>query len=191
MYMSRFTPPIEPGMLPTARAITTFRRTVPFFRCIRLAGILVKKLNSASEPTAIIGGTLRPKISTGSSNTPPPTPLNPIRMPTTKPTTILASRSMSGPLFRLCCRSVYSDEAFPLKVQDNFLCGFLGRQLASVNRYLSIRRSFIGIGNARELLENSRARFRIEPLAVALLADFHRGRDVHENKAAERLNHLA
>ena len=47
---------MEPGMLPTASAITTLRRTVPFLRCSRLAGIFVKKLNSASEPTAMIGG---------------------------------------------------------------------------------------------------------------------------------------
>ena len=59
--MSKFTPPIEPGMLPSDRAITTFLRTVPFFRCIRLAGIFVKKLNSASEPTAMIGGTVQAK----------------------------------------------------------------------------------------------------------------------------------
>jgi hypothetical protein len=31
-------------MLPTARAITTLRRTLPFLRCRRLAGILVKEI---------------------------------------------------------------------------------------------------------------------------------------------------
>src|SRR5271169_3564737 len=62
MYISSLTPPMEPGMLPTASAMTTLRRTVPFVRCKRPAGIFVKKLNSASEPTATIGGTLRPKI---------------------------------------------------------------------------------------------------------------------------------
>ena len=50
MCISNFTPQIEPGTLPSARASTTLRRTVPFFRCNRPAGIFVKKLNSASEP---------------------------------------------------------------------------------------------------------------------------------------------
>ena len=94
MCISNFTPAMEPGTLPRARASTTFRRTVPFFRCIRLAGIFVKKLKSASEPTATMGGTLSPKISTGSSSTPPPTPLIPMRMPTINPITIF-SRSSS------------------------------------------------------------------------------------------------
>ena len=80
-------------MLPMARAITTLRRTVPFLRCNRLAGIFVKKLNSASEPTAMIAGTFNPKIRMGSSRTPPPTPLMPMRTPTTKPTRILAASS--------------------------------------------------------------------------------------------------
>ena len=41
-------------MLPTDSASTTFLRTVPFHKCIILAGILVKKLNTASLPTAVI-----------------------------------------------------------------------------------------------------------------------------------------
>src|ERR1039458_2197160 len=93
MCISSFTPPTEPGILPTASANTTLRRTVPFFRCNRPAGIFVKKLNSASEPTATRAGTFRPKIRIGSSRTPPPTPLMPISTPTKKPTRILAASS--------------------------------------------------------------------------------------------------
>ena len=80
-------------MLPAARAKTTFLRTVPLRKCMMLAGILVKKLNIASLPTAIIGGMRRPKMSMGSSNTPPPSPVNPISVPTMKPISIFASNN--------------------------------------------------------------------------------------------------
>src|ERR1700731_2433496 len=102
-----------------------------------LAPILVTKLNSASEPTARIGGTPKPKIRIGSSKTPPPNPVIPIRAPTPKPTRLLISKSMTLPasanhsfvgpqpesLDRLrCC----SDKTFSLQMQDNFLSGFFG-----------------------------------------------------------------
>ena len=45
----------------TPSAMPTFYRTVPFTRCIRLAGTLVKKLNSASEPTATTADTFKPR----------------------------------------------------------------------------------------------------------------------------------
>ena len=91
MCMSSFTPTIEPGTLPSGqRQHDLARAPCPFFRCTMLAGILVKKLKSASEPTAMIAGTLKPKIRMGSSRTPPPTPVRPIRMPTTKPIRILS-----------------------------------------------------------------------------------------------------
>src|SRR5580765_6106283 len=193
MYMSRFTPPMEPGTLPTASAMTTFRRTVPLFRCIRLAGIFVKKLNRASDPTAIIGGTRSPKISTGSSNTPPPTPLNPIRMPTTKPTTTLASRSMCNPpsyyaVLRNC--SVHSDEALALKVQNNFLRRFFWRQIPGVDGHFRISWRFVWIRDAGELLENSRSGLCVKSLAVPLLADIHGSRDMNENEPSVRFDHL-
>src|SRR5215472_6981661 len=190
MYISSFTPTIEPGMLPQANAKTTFRRTVSFFKCIRLAGILVKKLNSASEPTATIAGTRKPKISTGSNNTPPPTPLIPIKTPTTKPTRILsASSDMFSPVL-LRCGSVYSDEALALQVQNNFLGGFFGRQLASVNCHFRIWRNFVGIGDPGEFLEDASSCFGIQALAVALLADLDRGCDVNQDEATVRFDHL-
>src|SRR5258708_3537956 len=97
-----------------------------------LAPILVTKLNSASEPTARIGGTPKPKIRIGSSKTPPPSPVIPMRVPTPKPTRLLISKSMQVPAQplvippgetsdRLRCRS---DEAFPLQMQDDFLRRF-------------------------------------------------------------------
>src|SRR5579863_5609672 len=180
---------MEPGMLPTASARTTLRRTVPFLRCNRPAGILVKKLNSASEPTATIAGTLRPKISTGSRRTPPPTPVRPMRTPTTKPTRIFAaSKGIAGSLnqflaslnphpstslrasflaqrtrekwgtlyyfyyFPLLCSAIYSDEAFALQVQYNFLGGFLGGQFAGVEGHVRICGDFIRIGDSSEFL---------------------------------------
>src|SRR5215472_7216702 len=181
---------MEPGTLPHPRASTTLRRTVPFFRCKRLAGILVKKLNIASEPTATIGGYPRPKISTGSSNTPPPTPLIPIRIPTTKPTKILVASSgiVLVPLLRR--GSVYSDEAFTLEVQNNFLSRFLGRQFPSVDCNLGIRRSFIGIRDPGEFLQNAGASLGIQALAVTLLADFYRSCDVHKDESSIGLDQL-
>jgi hypothetical protein len=77
-------------MLPAASASTTLRRTVPLLKWTALDGILVRKLNSASDPTAMIGGTRSPKISRGSSRTPPPRPVNPIRVPTIRPIRILS-----------------------------------------------------------------------------------------------------
>src|SRR5579863_4724131 len=196
MCISNFTPVIDPGMLPIPRATTTLPRTVPFFKCRRLAGILVKKLKSASEPTATIAGTRRPKISTGSRRTPPPTPLSPMRIPTTKPTAILAaSNSMIyslPPRPRLLSRgSVYSDEALAFQMQNDFLRGFLGRKFPGVDRHFGIGGSFIGIGDPSELLEDAGAGLGVQALAVTLLADFDRSRDVHQDEASVGLDHLA
>src|SRR5215469_5789410 len=178
-------------MLPQASAKTTFRRTVSFFKCIKLAGIFVKKLNSASEPTATIAGTRNPKISTGSSNTPPPTPLIPIKTPTTKPTRILsASSDMFSPVL-LRCSSVYSDEAFAFQVQNNFLGRLLGRQLASVNCHFRIRRNLVRIRDPREFLQDASAGLGIQAFAVTLLANLHRSRDVNQNEASVRFDQLA
>src|SRR6202171_6364441 len=155
MWVSRATPQIEPGMLPTASAITTLRRTVPFFRCKSPAGILVKKLKSASDPTAMIAGTFRPKISTGSSRTPPPTPVRPMRTPTTKPTRILIAIKFIATTLALLSGSRDADEAFAFQVQNDFLGCFLGRQLAGIDGYLSVGRNLIGIRDTGELLEDS------------------------------------
>src|SRR5207253_9149863 len=56
---SKPTPTIEPGLLPVASAITTLRRTVPFRKCIQPLPTLVMDLNTGSDPTAKIGGTVR------------------------------------------------------------------------------------------------------------------------------------
>src|SRR4030081_3235219 len=131
-------------MLPTASAITTLRRTVPFFKCRSPAGILLKKLKSASDPTAMIAGTFRPKISTGSSRTPPPTPVRPIRTPTTKPTRILIAIKFIATKLALLSGSGDADEAFAFQVQNDLLGCFLRRPLAGVNGHLSVGRNFVG-----------------------------------------------
>ena len=147
-------------MLPTAMANTTFRRTVPLRRCRMLAGILVRKLKSASDPTAMMAGTRRPKMSVGSSKTPPPSPVKPISIPTPKPIRIFASTSSMGLVLSsrfsvltmpvlvsrrdlLLLRtenrelrtlflaiSVNSDEAFAFQVQNDGLRRFFGIQFA-------------------------------------------------------------
>src|ERR1700738_420215 len=143
MWVSRATPQTEPGMLPTARAITTLRRTVPFFRCKSPAGILVKKLKSASDPTAMIAGTFRPKISTGSSRTPPPTPVRPMRTPTTKPTRILIAIKFIATTLALLTGPRAAEEAFAFQVQIDFPGCYLGRQLAGIDGHLSVGRNFV------------------------------------------------
>src|ERR1700693_958225 len=173
-------------MLPHASAITTFPRTVSFFKCNRPAGIFVKKLNSASEPTAMIGGTFNPKIRTGSSRTPPPTPVMPMSTPTTNPTRILAA-SKGINRSALVSRPVHPDEAFSLQVQDDFLGGFFGRQVGGVDRDFGVRRSFVRIGDPREFLQNARACLGIKPLSVALFADLNRRGNVHQDETPERL----
>src|SRR5215469_5897357 len=232
MCISSFTPPIEPGTLPRASAATTCRRTVPFFRCMRLAGILVKKLNTASEPTANSGLTLSPKMRTGSSNTPPPTPVKPMRMPTIKPTKILnGNKGMVDLIWTLAnfgvdllsfraeqnCRwlsailpgrvpdfhfetttrsslrrpSIHADKPFPLEMQNDLLRRFLGRQVGRVDRYLRIGRRFVRIGDSGELLNHAGACLGIQPLAIALFADFNRSRHVHQDESAIGIDQLS
>src|ERR1700686_4591717 len=86
---------------------------------------------------------------------------------------------------------VYSDEAFALQVQNNFLCRFFGGQFASIDGYVGIRWRFVGIRDSREFLKNARPRLGIESLAVALFAHFHRGGDVYKDEAAIGLDQLA
>src|SRR3984885_9894719 len=165
-----------------------------------LAPILVRKLNSASEPTARIGGTPKPKIRIGSSKTPPPTPVIPMRVPTPKPTRLLISRSMTITAFAslslvgvgqsLSRFRGRSDEAFPLQVQNDLLrCLFWGK-LTCVNGDFGVGRNFVRIRDAGEFLENSRARFGIQAFGVAFLADIDRSGNVHKKDPAVRLNHL-
>ena len=51
--------------------------------------------------------------------------------------------------------------------------------------------SFVRVGDAGEFLQNAGPRLGIKPLAVALLADFDRGGNVHQNESAVRLDQLA
>src|ERR1022692_4302221 len=162
-----------------------------------LAPILVTKLKSASEPTARMGCTPKPKIRIGSSRTPPPSPVIPMRVPTPKPTRLLISRSMNVPaslssffrsgLNRLRRRS---DEAFPFQVQENFLRGLFGGQVTGIDGDFGVGRNFIRIRDAREFLENSRARLGVQAFAITLFADFHGGGDVHQNEPSVGLNQL-
>src|SRR5216683_7596847 len=191
MWVSKATPQTEPGMLPAASAITTLRRTVPFFRCKSPAGILVKKLKSASDPTAMIAGTFRPKISTGSSRTPPPTPVRPMRMPTTKPTRILTAISVIATKYVLLPGSGNADEAFAFQVQNDLLGCFLRRPLARIDNNLSVGRNFVGVRDTRELLEDSSSSLGVQALPIALLADFDRSGDVNQDEPPVRLHHLA
>src|SRR5580658_2568129 len=199
-------------MLPTAIAATTFLRTVPLRKCMMLAGILVKKLKSASLPTAMMAGMRRPKMSMGSSNTPPPSPVSPISVPTMKPIRIFASKSsmpsfdsFSLPKFWSKTKTrlqtprhrelaspvaVRADEAFALEVQKDGLRRFLGAQLGSVNHHFGVAWRLVRIRDAGEFLDNAGASFGVKAFPVALFTDFDRGSRVHQYKPAERFNHL-
>src|SRR5277367_785029 len=185
-------------MLPEARATTTLRRTVPLLRWTQLEPILVTKLKRASESTAIIGGTLRKKIRTGSKSTPPPTPVIPIRVPTTKPIKTF-SMSITNPI--QLCRDLFAprsgrvsvdpDESLTLQMQNDLLRCLFGTEFGRIDHNLGIRGLFVRVRNARELLENASASLGIQTLTVALFTGLHRGRDVNQNEAAAGLNHAA
>src|SRR5439155_8769796 len=176
-------------MLPVASAITTLRRTVTFRKCIQPLPILVMKLKTASDPTAKIGGTLRPKISTGSRSTPPPRPVIPIRVPTTRPIRILAAISIQ--LLSRGRSGVNANESLALQMQDDLLGGFFGRQIRGVDDYFRVFRLLIRVWNTCELLDNAGTRLGVKTLAIALLTGFEPGRDVHQNESSERFDHTA
>src|SRR6202043_3819773 len=178
-------------MLPTAIASTTFFRTVPFHKCMMLAGIFVKKLNSASLPTAMIAGMCRPKMSMGSSNTPPPRPVKPISVPTMNPISTLSSKN-SMPSFDLMSSqfpssrfsvnqnqvkelrtgnrelgtslpvAVGADKALALEVQNNGLRRFLGAQLGGVNHDFGVGWRLVRIRDAGEFLDDAGASFSVQ-----------------------------
>src|SRR5215475_6953224 len=131
----------------------------------------------------MMAGTRNTKISKGRRSTPPPRPVSPISVPTPKPIRILIAisiskerrararltRSRSGRLL------AGSDKSLAFEMQNNFLRCLFRAEFRGIDRHFGVRGRFIGIGNAGELFHNTRSRFRIKPLAVALLAGFDRG----------------
>src|SRR5581483_8540741 len=159
------TPRIEPGMLPAASARTTLRRTVPLFRCTMPEPILVTRLKTASDPTGTIAGTFRPKIRRGSRSTPPPSPVIPIRVPTTKPIVTLSAMSMTE--FAVAdlsrgCGGVRCDKSFPLQVKNDFLGSFFRGKVCGVDHHLGVLRFLVRIRNASELFQDTGARFGVQ-----------------------------
>src|SRR5690606_11242962 len=63
--------------------------------------------------------------------------------------------------------------------------------LARVDAKLRRFGRLVRIADAREFLDHAGARLRVKALAVAFLADFERGRDVHFDETTRRLDHLA
>src|ERR1700722_3948171 len=110
--------------------------------------------------------------------TPPPTPVSPIRTPTTKPTRILSAITALLRMLLLLARSlgsstVYANKALALQVQNDFLRRFFGREVASIDGVLGIGPTFVRIREAGQLLQVSCPRLGINSLSVALLADLH------------------
>src|SRR5690606_25138968 len=65
------------------------------------------------------------------------------------------------------------------------------RELRRVDPHLGVLGLLVRIADAREVLDDARARLRVEALAIAPLANLERRRDVDLEEAAERLDHLA
>src|SRR5271165_3270343 len=199
-------------------ASTTFLRTVPLIKWMMVAGILVKKLHMASLPTAMIGGMCNPKMSRGSSSTPPPRPVIPISVPTVKPISIFSSKN-SMPSFEsvlssrfpvlsktnrvktlrtrdrteycLLSVAVGSDKALALKVQNDGLRRFLGAQFGRVNHDFGISGRLVGVRDAGKFLNNAGASLGVQAFAIALFTDINGSGGVHQYETAKRFDHLA
>src|SRR5512142_1197961 len=119
--------------------------------------ILLMKLMTASLPMALMGGTCRPKMSSGRSKAPPPIPVNPTRVPTMNPIPILSRiRGMVVPAATaaLCGTDELADadESFALQVKNNFLRRFFRREVRGVDHDIGIGGGLVRIGNSGELL---------------------------------------
>src|SRR5664279_6284286 len=79
---------------------------------------------------------------------------------------------------------VGTDVVFPFQPENDLLCRLLRAELPSVDDELSVRGGLIRVADAGELLEHTGPRLGIEALAVSLLADLQRRRDVNEDEAA-------
>src|SRR5262245_34070232 len=93
------------------------------------------------------------------------------------------------------CRSwlrsaaVDSDKAFAFQMQNDLLSCLLGRQLPCVYSNFSVGRLFVRIGYSGKFLQDPGAGLGVQAFSVALLADFHWSRKVHQNKADKWVNH--
>jgi len=69
--------------------------------------------------------------------------------------------------------------------RDRFVAGDRGR----VDRQVGVVRHLVGVGDPRERADDPGPRLRVQPLAIARLAHFKRGRDVHEHEVAHLRDH--
>src|SRR6202140_5067629 len=86
--------------------------------------------------------------------------------------------------------AVSSHEAFALEVQNDGLRRFLGAQLGGVDYDFGIGRRLIRIGDAGEFLYDAGASLGVQPFSIALLTNIDGRSRMHQNEAAERLDHL-
>src|SRR5215471_7880448 len=84
--------------------------------------------------------------------------------------------------------AVDSDETFAFQVQNNLLSCLLWRQLTRVYSDFGVGRFFVRIRYSCKFLQDTGAGFGVQTFSVALLADFHWCRKVHQNKAAKWVN---
>ena len=133
-------------------------------------------------------------MSSGSSRTPPPTPVIPIRVPTTKPIRILSSDFhvcvrgcpfQRSKLHTLCGLVVGADEAFAFEVQDDLLRGFFWCQFGGIDDNFGVLGLLVRIRDTSELLKDAGAGLGVQTFTVALFAGFNRRGNVDKNEPAK------
>src|SRR5579872_3455494 len=156
------------------------------------------QLLTASDPTATIGGTPRPKMRMGRRRIPPPTPVIPTSVPTTSPIKIFAVTKdidhvqNSTDLLRFGVRTlaIQADEGLVFQILENLLSSFLWTQFRCIKSKFGIGGVFIWIGYPCELLHQSRPCLGVQPLPVSSLANFERGGHMNEHEPAISFDHL-
>lgn len=78
-----------------------------------------------------------------------------------------------------------------LQLQKDLLHGLVRFDVGGINPQLGCLRLFVGVRYPGELLDDSLARFLVQPLAVALFAHFQRGGYVDFDEAAVGFDHVA
>ena len=127
MCISSLTPPIDPGMLPTASASTTLRRTVPFLRCKQAGGNFGEEVEQRVGTDGHDRRHPQAKDQNGEQQNAAPHAAHADEDAHDKANQNFGRYQWhSRSCFALLSRPVHADEAFALQVQNDFLRGFFG-----------------------------------------------------------------
>src|SRR2546423_4010334 len=83
------------------------------------------------------------------------------------------------------------DEAFAFQMKNNLLSRLVGSEFSRIDGDVRIGWFFVGIGDTGKLLDNAGPGFRVATFAIALFANFNRGRELHHDESTQRRNHGA